>query len=348
MSAMTFDTNKITSNNISSLDGLRALSILIVIAQHFSSAHQFGPHDYLWRFQLGDLGVRIFFVISGFLITTLLMEENTRHGKIDLYRFYARRFLRIFPAYYFFLAIIFIFTISSVIPNQLGDLLSPLFYFSNYFETSRVLAHTWSLSVEQQFYLIWPFIIVLIGFRYGLCIAIAFALLAPLYRLYLSLDVPNAPTIWAHFQTTGDAIAAGCIFAMLRERLWAFKTYRSLINQRMLALAVLAIGFLATSHKWPVFWNGAGSFMMTLLIVIMTDCCIRMNQSIAFKVLNSAPLVFIGTISYSLYIWQQLFAYGKLTQHAALSTICLFIVACLSYFLVERPALKLKRLFAKA
>lgn len=88
--------------------------------------------------------------------------------------------------------------------------------------------------------------------------------------------------------------------------------------------------------------------MMTLLIVIMTDCCIRMNQSIAFKVLNSAPLVFIGTISYSLYIWQQLFAYGKITDNAVLSTACLFLAACLSYFMVERPALRLKHLFAKA
>src|SRR5574343_584613 len=94
--------------NIASLDGLRAVSILIVIAQHFSSAHQFGPQNYLWRFQLGDLGVRIFFVISGFLITTLLIQEYERLGRVDLLRFYARRFLRIFPAYYFFLLIVFI------------------------------------------------------------------------------------------------------------------------------------------------------------------------------------------------------------------------------------------------
>lgn len=334
-------------NNISSLDGLRAFSILIVIAQHFSSAHQFGAQNYLWRFQLGDLGVRIFFVISGFLITTLLMEEQARHGRINLYKFYARRFLRIFPAYYFFLAVIFILTISSIIPSQLDDLVSPLLYLSNYFETSRVLAHTWSLAVEQQFYLIWPFIIFFLGFRYGLTIAIIFSILAPLYRVLISLDAPEIPTIWTQFQTAGDAIAAGCIFAMLRERLWAMQTYRNFINQRTLIISMLAIGFLASSHKWPVFWNGIGSVMMTLLIVIMIDCCIRINQSIAYKVLNSAPLVFIGTISYSLYIWQQVFAYGKLTHDAVLSTICLFLVACLSHFLVERPALRLKRLVAK-
>lgn len=345
---MTADSSIRASRTISSLDGLRAVSIVLVIFQHFSSSHQFGPHDYLWRFQLGDLGVRVFFVISGFLITSLLMEEHARHGRIDLYSFYARRFLRIFPAYYFFLAAVFVLTISSLVPNQLSDLISPLFYLSNYFETSRLLAHTWSLAVEQQFYMIWPLLIVFLGFRYGLNIAIAFAFLAPLYRVYLSMEVPDAPTIWTEFQTAGDAITAGCIFAMLRERLWAMDAYRSLVNQRTLVISVVAIGFLATSHKWPVFWNGAGSFIMTLLIVIMIDCCIRMNESIAFKVLNSAPLVFIGTISYSLYIWQQLFAYGKITDNAAISTICLVVAACLSYFLVERPALRLKRLFAKA
>lgn len=345
---MTAKELNIASRTISSLDGLRAVSIVLVILQHFSSAHQFGPHHYLWRFQLGDLGVRVFFVISGFLITSLLMEEHARNGQIDLYRFYARRFLRIFPAYYFFLAVVFLLTIAAIVPNQLADLVSPVLYLSNYFETSRVLAHTWSLAVEQQFYLIWPFIIVFLGLRLGLMVAIVFALMAPLYRGYLSLGVTDVPTIWTQFQTAGDAIAAGCIFAMARERLWSLASYRSLINQYGLAFAILAIGFLATSHQWPIFWNTAGSFMMTLLIVIMMDCCIRMDQSIPFRVLNSAPLVFIGTISYSLYIWQQLFAYGKITDNAVLSTICLMLAACLSYFLVERPALRLKRFFAKA
>lgn len=95
-----------SDKRIPSLDSLRAVAIMMVIAQHLSSGHTIAMLDYLWRFQFGDLGVRIFFVISGFLITSLLRKEFRKNGRIDLSRFYLRRALRIFPAYYTFLAIL--------------------------------------------------------------------------------------------------------------------------------------------------------------------------------------------------------------------------------------------------
>jgi len=328
-----------------SLDGLRALSIIIVIAQHFSSSHQFGPHDYLWRFQLCDMGVRIFFVISGFLITSLLLSENEENGCIDLPNFYARRFLRIFPAYYSFLFIVGIFTLANLISVTASDFLGPISYLSNYIGTTQLLGHTWSLAVEQQFYLIWPIILVILGFRTGLILAAIFIIAAPIARVLLSIDTETPATLWTHFELTGDALSAGCIFAILRQRMWEIPLYRKFISKPILIASVPIVIFLTTSHQWPIFWNGLGTLAANILIVLILDNCMRLESSVIYKILNRNPLKFIGLISYSLYIWQQFFAYSKLTNTYGISLILMFAVAISSYFIIEKPALRLKRFF---
>jgi peptidoglycan/LPS O-acetylase OafA/YrhL len=114
----------------------------------------------------GELGVHVFFVISGFLITGLLMEELALSGRISLSRFYLRRTLRIFPAYYAYLAIAFLAAVAGWVQLAPHDLMHGLSYTSNYYPSrSWFLGHTWSLSVEEQFYLLWPALVVLTGPR---------------------------------------------------------------------------------------------------------------------------------------------------------------------------------------
>src|SRR5579862_7766942 len=167
-------TNPHSSSRIPSLDGLRAVAVVIVCISHLIG----GPAALL---DLGTVGVRVFFVLSGFLITTLLLSEYDRSGTINLPRFYFRRALRIFPASYTYLAIIALAGSLGVIALRRNDLLYGLTYTVNYFmpASSAFVQHAWSLAVEEQFYLLWPVLLVLAGRRRGLQIALLYICVAP-------------------------------------------------------------------------------------------------------------------------------------------------------------------------
>src|SRR5436309_1765102 len=143
------------STHLPALDGLRAVAVFTVIVYHFGIAAV--P---------GDLGVSAFFVLSGFLITWLLLHEHAANGTVSLRRFYTRRVLRIFPAYYAFLAVSF--AIDSVRGQPWGSSLglSSVFYLVNYYNAFNghpvtSIAHAWSLGIEEQFYLLWPMLLLL-------------------------------------------------------------------------------------------------------------------------------------------------------------------------------------------
>ena len=144
------------TRRIPSLDGLRAVSIALVISWH-SGFLGFG----LRRLDYGNLGVRIFFLISGFLITAILLEELTSAGRIDLRSFYVRRVARIIPAYWCFLATVALLVPTGLVAARYSEFIAALLYYSNYVHVGLALVATWSLSVEEQFYLLWPITLVL-------------------------------------------------------------------------------------------------------------------------------------------------------------------------------------------
>ncbi|HEX5125704.1 MAG TPA: acyltransferase [Rhodocyclaceae bacterium] len=326
---------------IPSLDGLRAVAISIVLLQHFYSNHSFRLLDFLWRFQLGDLGVRIFFVISGFLITTLLIKEQRKHGAINLPGFYLHRVLRIFPAYYLMLAIMAVAAAMGLQEYSLSSMLAPATYLSNYFGAPMPVAHTWSLAVEEQFYLLWPGVIVLCGWRRGAWVAIALCIGAVILRTVPYIGAPDIPTLWPRFEVSGDAIAMGCLYAMWRAREIRLSS-RSNAWGAYAASAALTLILLTTSFKWPMFWNSIGIVAANCLIVLILHAAITAPRTLAFSWLNSGVTVWIGTLSYSLYLWQQVFIYGGFRLPAPLNLIAIFTCALLSYYLVETPFLKLK------
>src|SRR5438093_1124683 len=144
------------ATHLPALDGLRAVAVFTVIVYHFGI-----------NAVPGDLGVSAFFVLSGFLITWLLLREHAANGTVSLRRFYTRRVLRIFPAYYAFLAVSF--AIDSVRGQPWGSSLglSSLFYLVNYYNALNghpvtSIAHAWSLGIEEQFYLLWPMLLLLL------------------------------------------------------------------------------------------------------------------------------------------------------------------------------------------
>jgi peptidoglycan/LPS O-acetylase OafA/YrhL len=296
---------------IPSLDGLRAVSISLVILWHFNTASIPG----LWRIDYGNLGVRVFFVISGFLITTLLLTEES-----DLRTFYTRRIARIMPAYWLYFVSVGLLIPTGWVSAHYRDLLPAFFYLTDYVKVGLALGATWSLSVEEQFYLLWPSMLRW-GRRNAVWACVGTLAVAPLFRVLCDVGLwPTNPRY--AFECVADALATGCLLALLRGKLLEIPCVRFLPAVVLFALALqppqLGVDLL-------------GIPLLNISIALFIDDVMRRPPGW----LNSRPLVWIGTLSYSLYLWQQLFIgsfpfWLKLTA----TVVC----ACASYYLVEKPA----------
>ncbi len=178
------------ADRIPSLDGLRAVAISLVIVSHLQGTRGF-PHFSL-PVELGNLGVRVFFVISGLLITTLMLQEHRKYGSISVARFFIRRTLRIFPAMYFFLLVVAVAAKLGLVFLSPGDMFHAATYTMNYHSGgSWTLGHLWSLAVEEQFYLLWPLAFALFGLRGAMLGAAGVVLFAPVVRTATLLLSPQ-------------------------------------------------------------------------------------------------------------------------------------------------------------
>ena len=346
---------------IPSLDGIRAISISLVLLSHLNGTHGFSlSHSAALEFtDLGSFGVRVFFVISGFLITGLLLKEVEKTGSISLPRFYFRRTLRIFPAYYFFVLVVAIAALFGVAEIKQGDLVAALTYTMNYHWTNGWdLGHAWSLAVEEQFYLLWPAALFLGGVRRGLWVALAFVLLAPVIRIALLIPAGGASGIGTRFETVGDAIAVGCLLALLRSWLWDRSWYRAVLQSRLFAIAPLMVVAFSTlpvlalrhvlglTYLYVGMYSLVGITVMNVGIAMCIDWAIRNSQGRVGRCLNWAPVAYIGTISYSLYLWQQLFLnrnQDHLWVRFPLNVLLAFACAMVSYHLIEKPVLRARQ-----
>src|ERR1700728_1401265 len=175
------------ARSIPSLDGLRAISILLVVVAHSSENFSRWIKLPLGTYLLfGHLGVSVFFVISGFLITSLLLKEWNATGTVGLKRFYVRRAFRIFPPFYLYLGIILVLVLAGVFHTSLRAFFFAAIYCTDYYLGPGSwfvgLQHIWSLSVEEQFYLLWPAALLLLGKRKAVYLAGFLILISPLLR----------------------------------------------------------------------------------------------------------------------------------------------------------------------
>lgn len=338
-----------TPGRIPSLDGLRAISIALVLVEHLSGSPYF-PALAAWLpfggfGNLGNLGVRAFFVISGFLITTLLIEEQRKNGCISLPMFYLRRTLRIFPAFYVFLLAMGILAAAGIISLRPGDMLHAATYTTNYhYDRTWWLGHIWSLSVEEQFYLIWPFLIVLAGTRKAMTGAVAVVLAAPALRFALLMIYPGKH-FWMGeiFPLVADALATGCLLAGFREALISNRWYRGLLESRAFVL-IPVFALLANSYPGGRIHSAILDSAVNIAIAIAVDRYVRMPATVTGKFLNWRPVAFVGTLSYSLYLWQQpILRHGETLLPFPISLLCVFALAWLSYRFVESPFLALRK-----
>lgn len=333
----------VKSARFASLDGMRAVSVFLVASSH---AVDRTTLPVLWRCDYGNLGVRIFFVISGFLITSLLLREREQTGGIDLQEFYIRRFFRIFPTYYAFLFVVALLIPTGLLIAHFGGLLSSATFVSDYIFPAGTLGNTWSLAVEEQFYLLWPLALALLGPRRSLLTCVGIVLAVPAIRVLADLSIwPTNPM--RAFEAVADALACGCLLACLRDRLWTYRIYRSVVESRWVMLIPAAPLLLMTVNFSSIVRDLVCLPILNVGIALTIDRYVRFHESRIGRTLNWKPVAWMGKISYSIYLWQQLFFFNRLPMHLFTKVTGTIVCSTASYYCIERPGLRLRERFVE-
>ena len=312
---------------IPSLDGLRAISIALVVVGHWTEL-TYGS-DVAGAF--ANLGVRIFFIISGYLITKLLLSEREKTSTIGLREFYIRRAYRILPA-----ALAFMLPVFVIFWYELRwyHMAAAALYLANFdFAHPWYLGHLWSLSVEEQFYLLWPGVLKK-WYRNRAGVLVGVIAFAPLYRVvchFLQLHGRADET----FPAVADILAIGCLLAILENRVPRIKSSFALLLVFPVILVPTYLGLLRFHTTWMLlvfFWPVLHVSVALLLLHVVRNPC---------RVLNFEPVMWVGRISYSLYLWQQLFVFGRQPRPWYLAGFAIALAAG-SYYFVEQPMLRLR------
>lgn len=357
------------SERLSSLDGWRAFSIALVLIGHSTRAAGFPAewHSLFNWLSFGGFGVRTFFVISGFLITWLMLREEQRSGAVNLWRFYARRSLRILPVYFAFLGVVALAQWITPFSQNPGAWLANLTFTTGLFSWGGegvpwTTGHLWSLAVEEQFYIVWPILFVLLslGSRTPLALALLCipVLLAPISRVVGYADLaPHAVSNFFGpytFTTNFDALAIGCAAAILlfhhRPRTEAFILGRArllaVVSVLLIVVPHVLSGLLVVGYLTVPF----GATLQAVGVVLLILQSVLRPRMGLYPVLNLPVFAWIGVLSYSLYIWQQIlctnptvFGLGEVWWMSfPLWLASLLLVACVSYYCMERPLLQLR------
>jgi peptidoglycan/LPS O-acetylase OafA/YrhL len=344
-----------------SISGLRALSVITVVLFHLSDQFQdffyeqpnFLVNTFIRFISDGYVGVNMFFVISGFLITLLLLEEEKNTGSISVKKFYIRRSLRIFPAYYFMLYVYLILQLLGVLNISSSSWLTAITY-TKYFnwELDTLTAHAWSLSVEEQFYLVWP-LIFLCGNKLRTYVPIILILAVAANRVFLHFHEVawmNNLTIFLRV----DAIAIGCLLAIYKDRIlqipkkyWRITFYFScllLLFLRPSIRMIEQVPFLKAA--WLPIGTTFGAFANFLYAIILLYS-VYGPHGIWFRFLNCRIANFVGKISYSIYLWHVLFMSLQNVEflNFPINLLITLMVAIASYYFIEKPFLNLKSRF---
>jgi peptidoglycan/LPS O-acetylase OafA/YrhL/glycosyltransferase involved in cell wall biosynthesis len=335
-------------SHLPGLDGLRMVAVFLVVFYH--SGFQVVP---------GGHGVLAFFVLSGFLITWLLLKEESKYGAISLRLFYLRRALRIFPAFYCF----WLLTTAAFLifhrPINWPQAFSSLAYVNNYYQAifgdpNTGYSHTWSLGIEEQFYLLWPIsMISLRRTRTRVTFLIAAIGSIWIYRAVLQFVVRvHSGYFYEAFDTRADHLLIGCLLAVLLRSDCLPHVWDRLCAQwiSIVALALLAISASAASMLGAPYRNVVGFAIDPLLVAIVIVQAIALRNTPLWGWLNWRWVRYLGVISYSIYLYQQIvidpvkgaFRAYPLAVRMAAAVAAVILIASASYYLIELPLLRLK------
>lgn len=336
-----------------SIDGLRGIAILSVILTHTAQ-------NYTWNVWIdGTIGVHIFFIISGFLITTLLLKEKIKSGRVSFKNFYIRRVLRIFPVAYLYIFTLII--LSLIFKFRLGtfNVITTLLYLKNFpSESTWQTGHFWTLSIEEQFYLFVPVLLILNTNRFIRVILLLFILVPVVdYIGFNNIGVFYTNHIIHNITFIFLALLdQGSLFILLGSFL-SILIFKKIIEVERLSgrYFLSTFLFLGAALIHYIYIVPSIPYLSTSVFAILMGLCITANlheNNFLTKILSSPILVKIGVLSYSLYVWQQIFTlhppwfgWFKYADSIPLNLVALFIVATCSYYFYERKFLKWKSKF---
>lgn len=356
---MAHQTPRAGIKHLPALDGLRGLAVVGVLLFHDD------------RLRGGYLGVDLFFVLSGYLITSLLLAEWASTGRIDLKTFWIRRARRLFPALLALLAGVSIYSVVFAAPSELarirGDAIATLAYVANWhtiaagksywdlFTAPSPLEHTWSLAIEEQFYVIWPLLVwatlrLTRGSTRALLVLSATLAAASCAAMGLLYSPEAASRVYQGTDTRGGAILMGAALACViaaRGTLQSTRAIRALDAAGAASLAGLAGAWLWLDGQSDFLYRG-GFWLTEAAVLGLIVCAAHGSRSWIARLLAIRPLAWIGLISYGVYLWHWPL-YQILTQErtglgglalTALRLAATFGVSVVSYFVLEQPIRK--------
>ncbi|HEY1922085.1 MAG TPA: acyltransferase [Tepidisphaeraceae bacterium] len=337
------------------LDGIRAISILLVIMEHSrETIRPVALKSLLWLFG-GHFGVTCFFVISGFLISLLLFREFERGQTISLGGFYARRALRLFPACIAYLLFILVLTHVMARPISWVYWRAALTYTICYVAKLKsfwYLGHTWSLAVEEHFYIFWPILIFFLRPKRAIIAAGIYVALTPAIRFLVWRQHQEWLDIDYVSITQMGSIATGCIlgFVVFNYDQWLMRILNGRRAVVLTALSLLAlVGSAIMNHMSGKYYLFLGDPAASILVAASMLGIWFTPGGYLHRWLNTPALVGVGILSYSVYLWQQPFTgpdAATWMDRWPQNVLLIFVAAAGSYFIVERPFLKLKARFS--
>jgi peptidoglycan/LPS O-acetylase OafA/YrhL len=344
---------------VKSLDGIRGIGMVVVALGHL---------DYL-SYNVGFLAVDAFFVLSGFLITWLLVTEWNDSGTISFKNFYYRRALRLLPTLFVMLALFAVYTCLANPPNRIAKdfhyIYEALFYWTNWGqifglgERLNFLAQTWSLSIEEQYYLLWPPILLLLLRRtesktsllwWTVLAALSLALMR---AVYVELGTPAWSSYWRlarGLDTRADSLLIGCAIGIaVSDQLITRRRWMGWLLFFGAVLSLYGLVWLARHDLHDPWMYEVGWFLASVFTAVLIVHLVCSEMGIIHWIFGSPPLVYLGILSYGFYVWH--FPIFRIMQvhypvHWRVVAVPLAAAATLfSYYVVERPCLRLKKQF---
>lgn len=354
------------------LDALRTLAVFAVFLQHFVGFQNLP--GILGRIPWGQLGVKLFFVLSGFLITGILLRSRDAVEQAGITnwfaarQFYIRRFLRIFPLYYFVIAVCVLLDL----PPVRDILVWLLTYTLNIYASLQgqwgtldlYVAHFWSLAVEEQFYIVWPWFVLFAPRKYLLAITLIMFSIGPLWRAWIySRPVTNYIALYMATPACLDTLGLGALLALAYHSRIPKQTLQRVLNRFILPFGLVASVTVFTLAYYEIFWPAHMVLFETTTGLFF--CWLVGSASIGFRgifgrLLESRPLVYCGRISYGLYVYHPFaagltkFVFARMNRPLnpygwiafMLFTSVTILMASVSWRLLERPINGLKRNFS--
>ena len=350
-------------DRIAGLDGVRALALLLVLLSHVSGTPRFplrGAFEQLPH--IGLFGVQIFFLLSGFLQTSLLLGDERRFGRVLVRRFYAKRILRIAPLCLLYLLAVCGWAAISRYPLSLLDVASVLFCFKHVVAAGPLLEHFWSLSIEMLFYIAWPLVLARLPATRRPAAALAAVVAMPLSTVVIGAILPNTGTLNLSHFFRAEGLMLGCWLAF-RQDGQAVRAARGWVAPVFLAALIAGILLMRLSEREFPAMREALKYGTIFPAAVMVVAAMRCQSGWLSVLLNCFFARWLAMVSFGTYVWQQMFFFAA-PQELLLgwppparlywavwfpgNLCCAIAAGALSYYAIERPLHRWRKRVAAA